>query len=164
MPKQYFDTGSKNVNLKNVTSVSIEENINRKKIIFNFDYTITHPYKPDVFVSDYVSVYYDDDQEFKKVFKELSSQLESLYWFEGQNSLDLEGPDKIWHWVNIDKVSFITYDEHKNRIILNLSCTVTKRHSSGELTSDFVYFSYPTKSEFMKNRERLENLINSKFI
>ncbi len=154
----FFETSdSKYVNLKEVSSIAFEEftdrNNNQKyKIIFNMNYAVSLK-GTNKLISDYIYSIYEEYTEFTDSFNYLMNLVEEYKWIK------LREPRII----NPYHISFLTQDPSKNRIIINLSSSVSFNGSNQDLTSDFVYINCKTKEEYQNKltyiRESLENLV-----
>ena len=142
-----IDGGRSLVNMDNVTNIAFLDKTNR--IVFNFNNNIEIKTSNGIqVIADYrydnhdsVKTYADKKQEIIKYMKE-HSFIEPVY------------PEQDHHWVNPIHITFINVDRSKNRLMFNLSNSVTKP-IKGEimLVNDFVFWNHNEANE-------LENSVN----
>jgi len=138
------------VNLDNVSNIAFEEyqdrdNNMKYKIIFNFNYGVSLNSNDAKVISDYVYYVYDTREEYDKMSDELSRLINEKMWI----APIING--NVSRIANPDKISFIATDPIKNRIILNLATTVSFYSNYDKMTSDFMYFDFSNKEEYMEN-------------
>jgi hypothetical protein len=157
--KQFIETPEGElINLKNVSNiVFMPDNTTRQgqhkpKIIFNFDYHVTLP-KSDKKISDYKYLIFDTIQEYKSVEKELEKLINEKEWI----APIIDG--KIEKIINPDKISFVTQDDNKLRIIVNLSSSVSFHGNYFRYTSDFVYLNHTDPEEYERNLSYIRGLL-----
>jgi hypothetical protein len=123
----------KAVNTDIVTHISIYEN----KWVFHLNYQISSPHNELKKIPDYVEFYPDNNSDVDFI----DGKISSLNWI---SNLDPRGQVIV----NPSKIGFVKYDDERNRIILNLTCSASLKHDYSTLTSDFVYFTYQNKQEY----------------
>jgi len=147
---QYGDT--KIVNLDQVSNIGFDEGIDRfgnpkYKIIYNFTYPISLKNNVQKQVPDYVYHVYTDYTEYQKQVSKLNQQINEAKWFAPIIN------NTVSRIVNPKFISFISTDKSKNRIITNLSCSVSFYNDYNRRTSDFIFFDFEDKetmeSEFL---------------
>ena len=132
----FIATGNERpVNLDNVTTIFID-NID-KKIIFNFNYSIrvSSRDKLENQRADYIA-WYLSEEDLERVKISLLEMLSTTEWF-------LPDFKHNHRCVKKSMVSTIKFADYINRIIFNLTCSVTdQRSTSDSLTSDFVFWNF----------------------
>ena len=155
----FFETKDhKFVNLREVTSIAFEEytdrfGVEKYKVIFNMNYGVSLKNDTSKMIADYVYSIYNTREDFTDAFLYLINLVDEYQWIKCKEP----------RIVNPDHISFVTVDKHRNRIILNLSCSVSFHGDHASKTSDFVYINCSDKDEYYERltniRESLENLI-----
>jgi len=158
----FIEVSNKIVNLKNVSNVNIEKNFNKKqfKIFFNLSHNI------DLEVFDKI------DGKLKTIFisdyvlweaKSLNKLLENLLFLEKHKYFKDNFVKKAHGdgFINKNQISSIKFEDHKNRVIFNLShpITFTDFEKKKKLTSEFVYVNCDDYSEFMNYSAYLSNVL-----
>lgn len=138
MKKEFLQTNDRIVSLKNVSNININARNNR--IIFNMNYNIeiekNQEYK---IISDYV--YWDLlPSQFDDTLVNLSSHEYITDNFIPHNN----------GYINKDEISSIKFAEKKQRVIFNLSHTVSfiDNYGNQHMTSEFVYVNFKTDDEY----------------
>jgi len=160
--KQFIETPTGElINLKNVSNiVFMPDNTTRQgqhkpKIIFNFDYHVSLP-KSDKKISDYYYLIFDSMEEYKNTEKELNKLINEYNWVAPIVNGKI---DKI---VNPDKISFVTQDDDKKRIIINLNSSVSFHGNYFRYTGDFCYFTHDDYNEYKRNLSYVKGLLKLK--
>ena len=148
-PKDKFGN-SKIVNLKAVSNIAFEAYINRfgvqeYKIIFNMGYPVSLKTDYKKLISDYVYFVYQDRDEYERTVDTLSGLINEHGWIAPL----INGV--VTRITNPDYISFISTDPRKNRIILNLSTSVSFYNNNERLTSDFIYLDFTSQQEYIEN-------------
>ena len=144
------------VNLDNVTNIAFEETDKSYKIIFNMNYGVSLKHKTDKIIPDYVYFKYEKHQEQEKdqVLQELDKLINEKMWIAPV--IDNE----VTRIANPRYISFIATDEYKNRIILNLSTSISFHSDNKRKTSDFMYLDFTNKEEYKNNLEYIKDQLN----
>ena len=155
-PDQYGE--SKIVNLDQVTNIAFEESIDRFenpkfKIIYNFAYPISLKNNIDKQIPDYSYHVYSNKEEYQEQVEKLNLQLDNKGWYAPIIN------NKVQRIVNLDYVSFISTDTYKNRIITNLSCSVSFYNDYHRKTSDFIFFDFESLDRLESEILYLEDLL-----
>jgi hypothetical protein len=100
-------------------------------------------------IPDYVEFYPDNNNDVNYI----NNKILELGWLE---NLDPKGQVIV----NPSKIAFVKYDDARNRIILNLTCSASLKHDYYSLTSDFVYFTYPDEQEYNIMCNILKDMLN----
>lgn len=142
------------LNLDSCASVGLSKNDgkNRFRIVFNLSHSIEvfdKQLNKNIVVADYKYWDFDSSIEFNKNLEKLTKNLLASDF--------LFSTDKKHYYVNPAKVSYITFDDEHNRIIFNMSTSITKK-TTGLLTNDYVFWTYSTKEEYIQNIKTLEGL------
>lgn len=140
------------VNLDNCVSALFET----KKIVFNFNYSVSLKSNVDKYVPDYVYIFADENER-----ELIKSQLIQQGWLYSFNS---DNPNRF---VNPKGISFIKREERikngkkKYRIILNLNSSISLNADVYVKTSDAVYFDFFDKEEMDSTFERFMKSLNT---
>jgi len=143
-PDRYGE--SKIVNLDQVSNIGFDTGTDRFnnpkfKIIFNMVYGVSLKNNTDKQIPDYVYFVYDNPEEYQDKIDKLNAQINHAKWFA-----PLIG-DKVDMIINPNYISFISTDRSKNRIITNLSCSVSFYNDYQRKTSDFIFLDFNTLDE-----------------
>ncbi len=157
-PKDKFGN-SKIANLKNVSNIAFIEETNRFgeiqwKIIFNFNYSVSLKNDNNKLISDYVYFVFTDKSEYDTTTNELSKLINDYGWI----APIING--EVSRITNPDCISFIATDPRKNRVILNLSTSVSFWNDYSRRTSDFIYIDFDTKDEYLENLEYIKGQLD----
>lgn len=133
----FIETPQESVNLKNVSNINIIHK--SKRIVFNMNYGISIKDRMgEKIISDYV--YWDSNNE-----KQFQKNLDLLYTKIKEHGNFIPKPERETSgYINIDEISSIKFNTHKNRVIFNLSHTVSISNHRNEraLSSEFVYVDF----------------------
>lgn len=134
---RYLSTNDRLINLQNVSNINVLTNSYR--IIFNFNYGIDMGKKT---ISDYV---YWDAIDVHNFNYNLSVLNANKYFID--NYLDQINGNG---YINKNEISSIKFSEKKNRVIFNLShsITFTDFYGNDKITSEFVYVNCNNNQEF----------------
>ncbi len=154
--------GKKTVNLKEVSNIAFTQEYNRAgdlyyKIIFNFDYGISLRGNNGKIIADYCYFVYNDYNDYEKMEEKLSDLINEKGWI----APIVNG--SVSRIVNPDKISFMATDTRKNRIILNLSTSVSFYNDFSKKTSDFIYFDFNTLDEYKENLVYIQDQLDITF-
>ncbi|MDD2505666.1 MAG: hypothetical protein PHF21_05330 [Bacilli bacterium] len=143
-----FKFNDKILNLQACTSIGV--NKSRLRIVFNLSHSI-EMFDPklskNIIVADYKYWDFDNEIDFNAGLQKVSSLIKVNEFFISS--------DKKHYFVNPDQLSYITFDDDNNRIIFNLSTSVTKK-TTGTLTNDYVFWTFNTKDEYLDNIKHIE--------
>lgn len=130
------------INLEQVSNVGFLHN--KGRIVFNFSHSIElETNKVWSTIADYRYFTASSEEEYNEKKKEVQDVLSSLGFINSTRGNH--------YWVNKSKVSYITTDGHKNRLIFNLSTSITKNTTKGiSLINDFVFWDYSSVDDFNK--------------
>ena len=141
------------VNLANVSNIYIDLHDNNSgKVIFNMNYSVK--IFGDKITPDYVYWNFGNFEALQSMKSLIEKNIEN--WIYPQE------PGQ--RYVNPKCVSSIGMDNYKNRVIFNLNYNVTHPTKSDKLTSDFVFFNFPTKHKFENFSNTLAQLNNKIYI
>jgi hypothetical protein len=135
------------VNLNQVSNIGFEVYTDRNnqtayKIIFNFSTGVSLKNNIERIVPDYQYFVYHNKDEYEKVVDILNDLINEERWL----APSVKGIVK--RIINPDRVTFVATDPRKNRIIVNLSTSISFYSNYERKTSDFVYIDFPSKEEF----------------
>lgn len=137
------------VNLTNVSNIFVEED--KQRVIFNMNYSVKifgNKVTPDYTYWDYTT-----EDEKQEIVDLIQSKLRETSWIFPEND--------TLRYVNLDCVSSIGFDDHKNRIIFNLNYPVTHPKDDRKLTSDYVFWNFHNDTDtYNKVAENFEFLAN----
>jgi hypothetical protein len=95
-------------------------------------------------------------EEYKNPEKELNKLINEYNWVAPVVNGKI---DKI---VNPDKISFVTQDDDKKRIIINLNSSVSFHGNYFRYTGDFCYFTHDDYDEYKRNLSYVKGLLKLK--
>lgn len=135
------------VNLNQVTHLTKIDS--KKRVIFNFNNVIN---VNDLQVADYLYINCNNSDEFNFFWNNVVDYIEKDGWLISSNPTN--------HPINPYYISSINVDELKNKIIFNLSKSVTKIIKKENidkriLVSEFVFWEFPTKLSFEKEYNKV---------
>ncbi len=151
----FFKTAdSKLVNLQNVTSIAFEEYIDRNnkekfKIIFNMNYGVSLRSNPEKLISDYVYSVYNNREEFEDSLNILMELVPEYRWIKAKEP----------RIINPYHISFLTQDDKRNRIIINLATSASFHGNSSSITSDFVYINCSDRQEYETKLKQIQEVL-----
>jgi len=140
----FLTLNNKTVNTDTVHNIAFEDR--KRKIIFNFEYGVSMRDDSDKIISDYVYFLFDNDEDFENT----KSKLTAL------NGWISSGVDYINRIVNSKKISFMTSDKYNNRVIFNLTSSVSFTKDKYSRSSDFVWWTYKSPSEMIEHYDRIK--------
>jgi hypothetical protein len=146
-----FKFNGKILNLQACTSIGV--NKSRLRIVFNLSHSIEmfdSKLSKNIIVADYKYWDFDNEIDFNVGLSKVNSLIRVNNFFIST--------DKKHYFVNPDQLSYITFDDDNNRIIFNLSTSVTKK-TTGTLTNDYVFWTFNNKDEYLDNIKRIEDMI-----
>jgi hypothetical protein len=150
----FLNTGSRIINLANVSSINIVKE--KFRIIFNLNYSIEiQTSAGSKHISDYV--YWDaitaDGLQTNIQYLEKDKFLKMTFLSKLNNG-----------YVNINQISSMKFSEKKNRVIFNLSHPVTfKDHeNTPRVTSEFVYVDCQNLEKFKDYVQYVNQIIGEK--
>ena len=149
----FLEHNDKIVNTDSVTNIVIEGN----KIIFNLDYGVSLQDDIDKIIPDYVYMVIKDQD----AFQEMKTAINDLNWI----TADFGNYDRNNNYrannriVNPAQISFLKFDERKQRIIFNLRNSVSFNRNAFSKTSDFVYFDHTSVEDFDSESLRIRRII-----
>jgi len=151
----FLEYNDKIVNTNSVTNIVIEGN----KIIFNLDYGVSLQNEIDKIIPDYVYMTIRDQNELD----EMKSKIDNLGWLTSEyGNYDRHGNYRANNRiVNPDQISFLKFDERKQRIIFNLRNSISFNKNEFQRTSDFVYFDHTSSEDFDKESIRIKSIIGA---
>jgi len=127
----------------------------KPKIIFNFDYQVSLP-RSSKKISDYKYLIFRTEEEYQSIVNQLEPLINQKDWIAPVIN------NKIEKIINIDKISFMTYDDNNLRIILNLKTPVSFHGDYERMTSDFVYLNHSDWDEYQNNLSYIKGLLKLK--
>jgi hypothetical protein len=145
------------VNLNRVSNIYVVKNSDSSgKIVFNLDYSVKI-FKNEKgsglkYSSDYVYWMFTSKEELNRMINLIQDNL-SFEWFVPNNY-------EKFRYINMSKVSTITKDDKKLRIIFNLCYNVTHPRDENKVTSDFVFFDFSTTEEYNNFIDEISTYIN----
>jgi hypothetical protein len=141
------------LNLANVTNIAFLEKHNR--IVFNFANNIEIKSSKGIqVIADYRYDDYNSSTEFKARQEELIKVLDEYGYIKPMYS------QYNHHWVNPSHVTFINVDKKRNRIMFNLSNSVTKLvDNEVMLVNDFVFWNCTSEEETVQATNYVFNLM-----
>ena len=140
----FLTLNNKTVNTETVHNIAFEDK--KRKIIFNFEYGVSLRDDEDKIISDYVYFLFDNDEDFETT----KARLIDMEGWLGS------GADYINRIVNSKKISFMTSDTYSNRIIFNLTSSVSFTKNKYSRSSDFVWWTYNSASELIEHYARIK--------
>ena len=160
----FLNTNDRIVNLSNVSNINIDKTKNRKRIVFNLNYSIeiiidsnnANREPRTKLISDYI---YWDAINDENLTANLAYIKESKYFTENFiPQINETG------FINLNEISSVKYADKKNRVIFNLSHPVTFRdHDCNDrITSEFVYVNCGSYMEYREYREYINTLIGER--
>lgn len=129
--------GKKSVNTDRVSNIVIEGD----KFIFNFDYSVSLPAQNNKMIPDYAYLTVDGDEEYKYV----DDAVADLNWISNSYPDYKRAPHSSndnWHIINPETISFLKFEDDKNRIIFNLKNTISNSRDYSKMCSAFIFFDY----------------------
>ena len=149
------------VNLQNVTNIAFETYNDRNgketyKLIFNFDYNVSLKQDYSKMIPDYIYFITHDKLEYENYMTEMSELINKQGWLAPKIGTEI---NRI---INPDKISFVATDKRKNRVIFNLTTSVSFYSQNNRITSDFIYIDFPTIEEFENEYKYMRDQLNSK--
>jgi len=149
----FLEHNEKIVNTDSVTNIVIEGN----KIIFNLDYGVSLQDDINKIIPDYVYMVIKDQD----AFQEMKTAINDLNWITS----DFGNYDRNNNYrtnnriVNPAQISFLKFDERKQRIIFNLRNSVSFNRNPFQRTSDFVYFDHTSVEDFDNESIRIRAIV-----
>jgi hypothetical protein len=160
--RQFIETSDGDlINIDNVSNIVFDPDWtdrfgnHKPKIIFNFAYPVSLP-KSDKKISDYKYDIFKSVEEYKAAEKDLEKLINEKNWIAPVIN------KKIQKIINPDKISFMTSDDNNQRIILNLSTSVSFHGDYHRMTSDFVYLNHYDWEEYQNNLSYIRGLLKLK--
>ena len=149
------------VNLKEVTNIAFEIYTNREgktvyKIIFNFNVPVSLKNNIIKIIPDYMYFVYYDEEEYQKTVDILNDLINESMWL----APSIDG--RVKRIINPDKITFIARDPRHNRIIVNLSTSISFYSDYKRRTSDFIYFDFTDPEEFEAEYQYMMEQLNLK--
>lgn len=147
----------KAVNLDRVSNIYIVKNSDSTgKVVFNLDYSVkifpNEKGKGLKYSSDYVYWLFTSNEELNRIIMLIKQNITDD-WFIPDNY-------EAFRFINMNKVSTITYDSSKNRVIFNLCYNITHPREEDKITSDFVFFDFSDEESFNSFKIELSSYIN----
>lgn len=160
-PKDKFGN-AKTVNIKAVSNIAFEAYINRfgiqeYKIIFNMGYPVSLKVDYTKLISDYVYFVYQDKTEYESTVDALADLINVHGWIAPL----IRGV--VSRITNPERISFISTDPRKNRVILNLNTSVSFYNNNDRLTSDFIYLDFSSEQEYIENYTYIKAQLDNEF-
>jgi len=151
----FLEYGDKIVNTDAVTNIVIEGN----KCIFNLDYGVSLQNEVDRIIPDYVYMIIKDPQELQ----DMKQKINELNWITSEfGNYDFHknyrANNRI---VNPAQISFMKFDERKQRIIFNLRNSISFNRNDFQKTSDFVYFDHTSMEDYDSESMRIKLIIGA---
>jgi len=147
-----IEHGGKIVNTNAVTNIVIEGN----KVIFNLDYFVSLQGEDNKHIPDYVYMYFDTNGEMDDVI----AKINSLNWITSDFGTTYNGSyKKNSRIVNPNAISFITFEDRKNRIIFNLRNSISFSRNVQSKTSDFVYYDHENENDYYAESDRISEIL-----
>ena len=136
----FIKANNKFINLEHVSSI----NVLQKRVAFDLDCPVELDNKV-------ISYYAYSDSDNREDFKT-------------NNYIQCNFINKDGVYINRNHISAVTFRDDKNRIIFNLSHSITSTKHNGEsrLTSKFIYFDFNTINEYNKFIIELTNILQLK--
>jgi len=160
-PKDRFNN-SKIVNLDQVSNVSFNHETDRfgnlqYKIIMNFGYQISLKGQNEKRIADYCYFVFDEFQHdlFMEYQDHFTKQINKELWIAPKINRTI---NRI---VNPDYVSFVAVDPSKNRVIMNLACSVSWYSNPERMSSDFIYLDFNSEDEYKQEYRYIKEQIGS---
>lgn len=151
----FIEHGGKIVNTNAVTNIVIEA----RKIIFNLDYSVSLQDEQDKHIPDYVYMYFDTSEEMEDV----KQKIKVLNWITSDYGTTYNGNYKSNNRiVNPNAISFVKFEDRKNRIIFNLRNSISFSRNILSKTSDFVYYDHENQDDYYKESDRISDLLGGK--
>ncbi len=152
---------NKVINLKEVSNIAFEEYTDRNgndtwKIIYNFCFPISLKNNTSKKVPDYQYMVFHDKKEYDRTVDILNELVNQKNWLAPNVS------GTIKRIINPDAISFVATDHRKNRVIVNLSTSVSFWNELSRMTSDFVYFDFDTFEDFTAEHSYILDQLNSR--
>ena len=144
---------NKIVNMDSVTNVVVEEN----KLIFNLDYSVSLDSNPDKIIADYVYMNFINISEYNDILEKIGT----LGWLDSEfGNYDFNDNYRANNRiVNPKMISFVKFEERKQRIILNLRTSVSRNKNVHEKTSAFVFFDHIKKDDYLDEVDRITKIL-----
>lgn len=141
------------INLNKVSNIGFLDN--KLKIVFNFSHSIDIEKKGTgewATIADYKYIDCASEEEYSEFKKDVMDSMKTSGNF-------LMSSDSTHYSVNKSQISYVTTDSRKNRIIFNLSTSITKEtHKGINVINDFVFWSFEDPHEF---ETQYQNILNS---
>lgn len=151
----FIEHDGKIVNTDAVTNIVIENN----KVIFNLDHFVSLKDENDRHIPDYVYMYFDEDEELRLIVNKITS----LNWITSDFGTTYRGRYKANNRIiNPDAISFIKFEDNKNRIIFNLRNSVSFSRNIQSKTSDFVYYDYENEGDYFREGNLISTMLGEK--
>jgi len=159
--KQFFETPvdragkERSVNLKNVTNIAFINQPDRgvHKIIFNLDSSVNLK-GTDQVIPDYVYAIYQTEDEYTKACDTLT-QLQNHGWLMPKVN------NNVSRMINPEKITFITTDAKKNRLIVVLKTTITiKPKGKNQYNPDFMFFDFDNAVELQSELAYAKDVVS----
>ena len=146
------------VNLDAVSNIGFETFVDREgndayKIIINFSYGVSLKTDYSKIISDYHYFVFHD----KKEYQSYVDQLEDLINVEGWIAPKVNNVVK--RIINPDKISFISTDRSKNRLIFNLASQTSFYNNNMRKTSDFLFINFTSPEEMETEYEYVKDAL-----
>ena len=151
---------SKVINLKEVSSIGFESKKTGHKaykVIINFSYPVSLKNDYKKVVSDYQYFVFQTEEEYNKYVSELNNLI-NVGWIAPKIE------NTVRRIINPDKISFISKDLRKNRIIINLATSVSFHNNTDRKTSDFLFIDFETEEEFTSEYNYIIDMLKDTYI
>jgi len=151
---------SKVINLKEVSSIGFESKKTGHKaykVIINFSYPVSLKNDYKKVVSDYQYFVFQTEEEYNKYVSELNNLI-NVGWIAPKVE------NTVRRIINPDKISFISKDLRKNRIIINLATSVSFHNNTDRKTSDFLFIDFETEEEFTSEYNYIIDMLKDTYI
>ena len=147
------------VNLKEVSNIGFEKFSDRQgheafKIIINFGYGVSLKSDYGKIIPDYQYFIFYDENEYQKYLDELESLISDQGWLAPKVG------NVVKRLINPDKISFISTDYSKNRLIFNLAAQTSFYNNNMRKTSDFLFVNFTSAEEMDSEYEYVKDALS----